>query len=181
MNLARLYMKRGATEKTLSVFNDILLEKPNLVPALFAKASLLDDAGDKKQAQNIYETILTLDKDYAPALNNLAVLLIDVYTDNKRGLELAAKCFRLQPNDYRVIDTLGYALLKNGKVDQSIVFLEKASRVSSNEPLIKIHLARAYKAAGRKNDAIASLAKIDNQQTQKDLLQEANALRNELN
>jgi Flp pilus assembly protein TadD len=181
INQARLYTKRGDQDKALRIYDDILLEKPGSVPVLFAKAAIYDATGDKKQAQSLYETILTINESYVPALNNLAFLLLDVYADNERALELATKGFRLKPNDPRIIDTLGYALLKNGQIKKSIVFLEKATSLMPQEASIHFHLAQAYKAAGRKDDAVKSLAAINESNAHEAQIKEAKTLLSEMN
>ena len=53
------------------------------------------------------------------------------------------------PEDAGVIDTLGYALLKNGQAEKALSFLEKAARLRPDDATIQAHLAQAYKAAGK--------------------------------
>ena len=160
MYLAGFYGKRGSYGKAQDIYAALLREKPDWPPALFGKAAVFDASGNKKQAQDLYEQVLTIDEDYVPALNNLAYLFLEVYADYQRAYELAARGFRLKPNDPRIIDTLGYALLKNGQAEKSILFLEKAARLLPAEPAIQLHLAEAYKAAGRTEEAVASLTAI---------------------
>ena len=181
LKLARLYTRSGAYDEALNIYDDILRDKPNLILALFAKASIYDLKGDKKKAENLYEAILDIDENHAFALNNLAVLMLDVYADNKRGLELAAKAFRVKPNVPQIIDTLGYALLKNGETENSIVFLEKASNMVPDEAVIQLHLAQAYKAAGRYDEAVASLTSIREKGASESELKTAEALLKEMN
>jgi tetratricopeptide (TPR) repeat protein len=181
MSLARLQNRRGEQDLALKTYNEILRDSPRYIPALFSSAAIHDVAGNKKQALNLYESILTLDKNHVPTLNNLAYLLMDVYSDNERALELAIKCFQLKSNDPRILDTLGYALLKNGQPDKSIIFLEKAASAMPEEITIQIHLARAYKSAGRNDEALVSLSGINTSNAQESQLQEVEDLLKELN
>ena len=180
MNLARVLIKQEKNEKAIATYNDILRDHPDFVPAIFAKAVSLDQAGDKRQAKALYERILVSDEKYVPALNNLALILLDVYADYKGALELAVKGFRLKPNDPRIIDTLGYALLKNGQIEKSIVFLEKATSLLPKEASVHFHLAQAYKAAGRKDDAVKSLAAINESNAPEAQIKEAKTLLSEM-
>ncbi|MGK2907453.1 MAG: XrtA/PEP-CTERM system TPR-repeat protein PrsT [Desulfuromonadales bacterium] len=181
INLARLYSRRGASEEAQKIYDGILREKPDLVPVLFSKAAIFDQAGDKKQAQSLYEKILAIDENHVPALNNLAMLLLDVYADHKRAMDLAVKGFRFKPENPIIIDTLGYALLKNGEVEKSIVFLEKAANLMPGEVTIKLHLAQAYKEAGRRDDAVATLAVINESNSAAEQYKAAKDLLNQLN
>jgi len=181
LKLASFYTRNGAYDEALNVLDNILRDKPNLIPALLAKASIYDLKGDKKKAENLYGAILDIDEKQAFALNNLAVLMLDVYADNKRGLELAAKAFRLKPNVPNIIDTLGYALLKNGQTENSIIFLEKASNMVPGEIAVQLHLAQAYKAAGRYDEAVARLSSIREKDASKSELKTVDALLKEMN
>ncbi len=67
------------------------------------------------------------------------------------------------------------------KLIQSIVFLEKASTLNPQEAAIRLHLAHAYKAAGRTDDAIASLTEINPTNAQQAQIKEAQSLLKELN
>jgi len=181
LRLASLYSQSGSYDNALKVFDDILSENPNLIPALFAKASIYDMKGDKKKAENLYEEILDIDENHAFALNNLALLMLDVYSENEKALELASRSFRLKPNVPNIIDTLGYALLKNGQTEDSISFLEKAASLMPEEASVHIHLAQAYKAAGRYDEAVASLTTLREKGARESDLKVAEALLKEMN
>ena len=129
MNLAHIYSSQGKHENAQDVYNAILEKHADFIPAIFGNAAIYDLMGNKRQAQELYKEILEKNENYAPALNNLAYLYLDVYADPKEALKLAVKAFRNSPDDGGIIDTLGYALLKNGQVDKSLFFLEKAARL----------------------------------------------------
>lgn len=149
MKLASIYAVHGKPSQAIQIYDEILLAQPNHVPALFAKGSVFDVRGDKLKAKDLYKSALALDNDYAPALNNLAYLQMEVYGDHKDALQLAIRAFRVQPEDAAVLDTLGYALLKNGQAEKAVAFLEKAARLRPNDATIKAHLEQARKAAGK--------------------------------
>jgi Tfp pilus assembly protein PilF len=52
-----------------------------------------------------------------------------------------------------VIDTLGYALLKNGRTDEAIKMLESAVKLLPANPSVHYHLALAYKEDGNRSKA----------------------------
>jgi len=149
MKLATIYSAQGKSAEALQSYEELLREQPKFVPAIFAKGTLYAAQGNKLKAQEMYQAALALDGDYAPALNNLAYLQMEVHGNYKEALQLAIKAFRLMPEDAGVIDTLGYALLKNGQADNALDFLEKAARLRPNDATIKAHLDQARKAAGK--------------------------------
>jgi tetratricopeptide (TPR) repeat protein len=181
MTLAHIYAAQAKYENAQSVYDTVLVEDPDYIPALFCKGAIFDFLGNKRQAQDLYTHILDIDENYTPALNNLAYLTLEVYSDNKKALKLATQAFRNSPENARVMDTLGYALLQNGEVEKSIVFLEKAVRIMPTENSIHAHLAQAYKAGGRNEDAVTSLNNIIKDNTREVQFIEPKTLLNELN
>ncbi len=181
MNLARIYSMQGEYDESQSIYDTILTKHPNYIPAIFGKGAIYDLLGNKRKAQDLYKQILDKDENYTPALNNLAYLNLEVYEDNKEALKLAVKAFRNSPGSASVMDTLGYALLKNGKAEDAIPFLEKAIILMPQEASINLHLAQAYKAVGRNDDAVTSLNTINETNAQEAQIVEAKALLKELN
>jgi tetratricopeptide (TPR) repeat protein len=181
MDLAKIYSAQDKHENAQDIYNAVLAKHADFIPAIFGKAAIYDLQGNKRQAQELYKEILEKDENYAPALNNLAYMYLDVYADPKEALQLAVKAFRNSPGDPGIMDTLGYALLKNGQVDKSIVFLEKAAMLVPKEAAIRLHLGQAYKAAGRRDDAVASLMAIDETNAQQAQIKQAQSLLKELN
>jgi thioredoxin-like negative regulator of GroEL len=60
-------------------------------------------------------------------------------------------------------------------------FLQKAASLLPEEPSIQLHLAQAYKAAGRYDEAIASLTAIREKGASTSELKTAEALLKEMN
>jgi tetratricopeptide (TPR) repeat protein len=65
----------------------------------------------------------------------------------------------LAPHDDNIRDTLGYVLLKNGRIDQGVKMLKKASESSPKNPSILYHLALAYQANGEPSKAMETIQK----------------------
>lgn len=95
-----------------------------------------------------------------PALNNLAYLSSDGYGDKKEGLRMAISAFKQEPGNGGVTDTLGYALLKNGRTSEARKVLEKAASILPNNPTVNYHLALAYRATGDKAREAVTLRKV---------------------
>jgi Flp pilus assembly protein TadD len=96
---------------------------------------------------------------YLPALNNLAYLCTEGYGNKKEGLSMALTAYKLEPGNGGFTDTLGYALLKNGRSDEARRVLEKAAAILPDNPSVNFHLALAYRATGDKSRAAATLRK----------------------
>jgi Flp pilus assembly protein TadD len=115
--------------------------------------------GKKKDAVVKYRAALDKAGEHVPTLNNLACLYADGYGDRGQALRLALTAFRLEPGNPAVLDTLGYALLKNGRAKEARKMLEKAVSLLPANPTVSYHLALAEYAAGDERQAVARMQK----------------------
>jgi tetratricopeptide (TPR) repeat protein len=143
MKLAENYFVRGNSAQALELYDMLLTERPNHVPAIFAKAIIHDVQGNHLKAFELYQAVLSRNDEHALALNNLAYLYLKEYDNSQEALRLASQAYMLQPEDPDIIDTLGYAFLKNGQTDKAIVFLTEAERLKPDSSAVQIHLAEA--------------------------------------
>jgi putative PEP-CTERM system TPR-repeat lipoprotein len=125
----------------------------------FRKGIILHAMGKKKEAEAEYQKVLRVSPNHAMAWNNLAYLSLEENRGLLQALRYATRAFMLAPQDDAVRDTLGYALIKNGRIDQGVMMLKKASGSSPKNPSILYHLALAYKASGDSSKAMENLQK----------------------
>lgn len=149
MMLAELYAEKQDYTLAIKTYENIIKKNQNYVPAMFALGTLYDRTGKKKEAAKTYRQVLEKSENYVPALNNLAFLYAEGHGSEKEALRLANKAYGLAPADASVTDTLGYSLLKNGKVEEATKALEKAVSLMPDNPSVRYHLALAYKRGGK--------------------------------
>lgn len=157
--LGNLHQVRREYDKAQSAYQDALRLKPDSVPVLFALAALQDATGRKKDAVASYRAVLDHNDAFVPALNNLAYLCADGYGPKEEALRLAIIAFRLQPANPRVMDTVGYALVKNGRAADAVKVMERASTLLPDDPTVRYHLALAYYLGGDKVKSQQALQK----------------------
>jgi putative PEP-CTERM system TPR-repeat lipoprotein len=121
---------------------------------LFKKGSILQAMGRKKEAEAEYQKVIRLSPNHALAWNNLAYLYLEENRSLPQALRYATRAFMLAPQDDNIRDTLGYVLLKNGRIDQGMRMLKKASESSPKNASILYHLALAYQANGDPSKAV---------------------------
>ena len=105
-----------------------------------------------------YKRVLAVDSDNLIALNNLAWLLAT--NKDPAALGYAEQAHRLAPFNPNVLDTLGYALARNGDPKRAVEFLRMASSLSPAQDDIRLHLAEALAASGDKAGARKELAEL---------------------
>lgn len=157
--LGELFEAKKEYGEAMSTYESALRRQPGYLPAIFRKASLLESMGKKKESVAKYRELVTVSDQYVPALNNLAYLYADGYGSKEDALRLAMTAYKLDPGNAGVMDTLGYALLKNNRKEEAKKVLEKAFNLRPGNPTVAYHLAVAYKETGDRVNAVETLKK----------------------
>lgn len=157
--LGNLYQTRRENGKAQATLRDALKIRPDSLEAQFALGAFFDATGKKQEAAARYRTILKHADSFVPALNNLAYLCADGYGPKEDALRLAISAFKLKPSDPSVMDTVGYALLRNGRAANAVQVLERAVSLLPADPTVHFHLGLAYQMAGDKVSSEQALRK----------------------
>jgi len=141
--LATLEAKSGNFPEALGLLDKAITAglDPSMGNAL--KGLVFQQKGDLKGALEQYEKALRFQERQPLALNNLAMIYADQEGQAAKALELAVKAYTLESNSASVLDTLGYALLKNGRAKEALVVLERAKKLMPTNKDIDKHLEMA--------------------------------------
>ncbi|SEA44471.1 putative PEP-CTERM system TPR-repeat lipoprotein [Desulfuromusa kysingii] len=153
MQLARTFEQDDKSQLAEQLYQRIIQSAPRFAPAYSALGFLKESHGDKGAALEYYKSAIKFDNKSTSALNNLAYLLMDNFGEEEEALNYAMDAYRLQPNDPRIMDTLGYALIKNGRAEDASNLLEKAHDLLPGVAAVTLHLAMAKIETGE--DSIA--------------------------
>ncbi len=159
LNLGRVHERRKEYDQAMSSYSEAVRKKPDFAPAIFAQGALLDLTGKKKEALAKYRNALEKAPTYTPALNNLAYLYADGYGNKEEALRMAVSAYKQEPANAGLMDTLGYALLKNNRKDDAKKVLEQAVKLLPDNPTVTYHLALAYKESGDRKKASETVQK----------------------
>ena len=108
-------------------------------------------AGNLGEARARYETVLKEEGDDALLLNNLANILL--LQKDPKAIAYAERAFQLAPTNASLQDTLGWALVQAGEIEQGLRHLRDARLRQPQDPEIRYHLAVALARAGRATEA----------------------------
>ena len=110
----------------------------------FQLGSIYDRLGKTDKTILHMEKVLEIDDNNVQALNYLAY----IYANDNRNLataeRLVRKALKLQPEDGFIMDTLGWVLFKQDRIQEAVRFLEKAHGKNASESIIAEHLGDAY-------------------------------------
>ncbi|WP_284615923.1 XrtA/PEP-CTERM system TPR-repeat protein PrsT [Aquabacterium humicola] len=111
------------------------------------------------KAEARFNEVLKHRPDYAPALNNIAWIMVQ--QGRPGAVPLAERAVGLMPAVPHMLDTLAMALAAEGKLDRAIsVQKDAVAKAGTAGAAFTLGLARLYVKAGRNDEATAELKKL---------------------
>ena len=113
-----------------------------------------DQLGRYEESEKWLRHLIRVRPDYAHAYNALGYGFLERKVRIPEATELVEKALKLAPNDYAIMDSVGWAYYLGGKLNESVAMLRKAF-AGTNDPEIAAHLGEALWASGNKDEAEA--------------------------
>lgn len=143
ISLALLLHKSGKSQQALEQLGRILQTKTPPVAAYTTRGLIRQALNDSDGAIADYEQALRLQDQNLVALNNLALLYAERPATVSKALDLAWTAYNLDRGTPAIIDTLGYAMLKNNRPDNALLLLTRAVTMAPGDQDIVAHLNTA--------------------------------------
>jgi tetratricopeptide (TPR) repeat protein len=157
LRIGETYRRKGDLNSSVQALQKARETMPDNIVVLSTLALVLDGAGRRPEAKQVYEATLKLDPNNAVALNNLAFLLAESNGDLDDALTKAQRAKQLLPNLYEISDTLGWIYLKKNLADQAIDVFKDLVVKQPNHSTYHYHLGMAYAQKGDKSKAVEQL------------------------
>lgn len=158
VTLANYKEAAGDLDGALEVYSKWLKEHPTDVAARMSVANTLQKHLKDDEASLHYEEVLKANADNAVALNNQAWILRE--QNPEKALEYARRASTLAPESGEVLDTLAVIEYLHEDYKRAARTIERALRVSPNNPSIIYHGAMIAAANGDKGGARTTLSKL---------------------
>jgi TolB-like protein/class 3 adenylate cyclase/Flp pilus assembly protein TadD len=132
--------------------------------AHFAKGHVLRAQGRPEEAIPEYETAIALNSNWVFAYVALGACKL-LTGEIGEAIPLAEQAIRLSPRDPNIgimYDRIGYVHLLQSRIDEAIMWCEKARSANPAHPVYRAHLASAYGLKGETERATAELAEAQN-------------------
>lgn len=164
----------GSLEPAVKLHSSLLAGGNSGEAKKFADGWLVEHAKDLV-FRNYLAELASLRKDYATANKHYRVLLDARPSDpmllnniawnlgqlkDPQALEYAQKAYALAPNQPAIMDTLGVLLVEKGETERGVELLQKAIGGAPNAASIRLNLAKALLAAGKKDAAKKELDQL---------------------
>lgn len=117
---------------------------PQNTQVLFFLGTIYDSLGDKGKVIDTMKTVLAKEPLHVQALNYVAYTFAEEGKNLDEAEEFARKAAGLEPRDGYVLDTLGWVLFKQGKINEAIKYLETAHKIAPQVAIISEHLGDVY-------------------------------------
>jgi tetratricopeptide (TPR) repeat protein len=161
MGLAAVARAQNDLKAALGYLDKAVELAPLSAATWTARGDLREALGEDAPAAEDYRQALSINPDFIPALNNLAVILTRMGGDKNlnAALPVAQQAKRLSPGDARVSDTMGWLLAKRHTWLGASQELEEAVAQDPKNPTFLYHLAFVYHGMGKSDKAKAALKK----------------------
>lgn len=156
-----MYLRAGKPEVAVQKFKQALKESPENIGNAYVLGMLYQEQGKIEEAAEMYEYVLERDMNFLPAVNNLAYLYADSYTEKdklNRALSLALRAAGRSSS--ATLDTLGWVYFKTGNSSMALSTLLRAMEMDNEDPVIILHLAQVHAAMGAVDQARSLAEKV---------------------
>ncbi len=150
----RILVSLKKFNEALSAADAMRKRWPQNMDIAYLHASVLDQSGAKEKAFDAMEKIITTEPDYFQALNYVGYTLAEQSKELSRAVRLLRKADRLSPNSNYILDSLAWALFKNGDVSEAWEYINKAVTAQGFiDPAIWEHYGDIARSLGKKEEA----------------------------
>ncbi len=129
-----------------------LLKFPDHHELLYEAAMQADKLGKYEASEKLLRRLIALKPDHAHAYNALGYSMLERNVRVAEALVLVEKALQLTPDDYAIMDSVGWGYFRAGRLDESVTMLQRAFK-GNPDPEIAAHLGEALWAHGDKEQA----------------------------
>ncbi|SDG39655.1 tetratricopeptide repeat protein [Pelagibacterium luteolum] len=143
-----------AAEAYSGIINSIETPRPRDWRFFYVRGISYERARMWDRAEEDFLRALELNPEHPDVLNYLGYTWVDRGENLNEALDMIERAVELSPRNGYIVDSLGWAFFKLGRIDEAVEQLETAVRILPADPEINDHLGDAYWMAGRQREAM---------------------------
>ncbi len=148
---AEMLASQNQLAAAMAVYDRALANKFDAT-MMYNRAMLADRMGRLDLLEADLREILKRDPKNVQAMNALGYTLADRTERYDEAHRLIEGALALSPNDFYILDSMGWVLYRMGRLPEAVSYLEKA-RALRNDPEVAAHLGEVLWVMGRQQDA----------------------------
>lgn len=156
-NTAEVYRIAGKQDKAIEFYKKALKNQPKAAEndwtVYYALGMAYEQNGEWNNAEEALQTALKISHRHPFVLNYLGYSWLEHNKNINEALFMIFEAFRQSPEEGHIMDSLGWALYRMGKYDDSVKILERAAEYLPANAIVCDHLGDAYWQVGRKAEA----------------------------
>lgn len=121
-----LLLEQGQQQQAAEAIDRALLQHPDNIQIRYARAMMMDSQGNTAEAVQDLEQIVRDDADNAVALNALGYILTIRTERLFEARQLIGRALELAPENPAILDSMGWLLYREGKLQQALDYLSRA-------------------------------------------------------
>ena len=149
---AQIFRDANDQPGALAVIDQALKEHADSPDLLYDRAMVLEKLDRVDDALGVLRRLVELKPDDAQSLNALGYTLVDRTPNLEEGFRLIERAHKLAPSDPFILDSMGWALYRLGRLDEAEKYLSRAF-FERPDPEIAAHLGEVLFAKGQPQKA----------------------------
>jgi tetratricopeptide (TPR) repeat protein len=150
---AEIFQRNELHAESIPVLERALELQPRAVRLMFWLGAAYERSGQQNVAAEVFERLLGIDPQFAPALNYLGYMWAEGGQNLERALELVRQAVALEPDNGAYADSLGWAHFQLGNYEEARGHLERAAQLVGEDAVVFEHLGDLYVVLGRPDEA----------------------------
>lgn len=136
----------------LEMYNTALQEAPDNIELLHGRALVAEKLDRLDMLEQDLTSIIQREPTNASALNTLGYTLADRTSRYQEAYDYIRRALALQPQDFAILDSMGWVLFKLGKHDEALTYLRR-SWDAGQDPEVAAHLGEVLWVMGDQKGA----------------------------
>jgi Flp pilus assembly protein TadD len=149
---AGLLREAKQVQAAYALLDALLASHPDQPELLYETALLAEKLGRLDVLESRLRRLIELRPDSAQAYNALGYSYAERNLRLNEARELIEKALKLSPDDYFILDSMGWVLYRQGDPAGALVYLERAMS-KRDDPEVAAHLGEVLWALGRQDEA----------------------------
>jgi tetratricopeptide (TPR) repeat protein len=156
VGLADLYADQKRTDDAIRVLEQARKTFGDDEALTMRMANAYEAGGRLADAEKELRRLMSEDPLHADAMNSLSYMLAEKGVRLPEAVDLAQRAVKIEPGNPSYLDTLGWALFKQGRTDEAAEPLAKAAAILTGNSVIQDHHGDVLEKRGRHADAVAA-------------------------